>query len=226
LSAELERKLAACLRLSPQAGEAAVRSRPAALAPPGDSFTFAWAALLSWLWVHGLGKIVDAEGYAERSRSWIDEWLLGRLLLPALQDSGLGEGEAWRCLALVKVLTSHQRWFEPHDGRAASSREILTRLLADREVQEYLQVNRHQGILWYSAESFEELLAGLRAIAAVDALAEEEEEEEEGLSRLSGRWKALDRIAEAKERSGYQVEKLLEAAARSSPGRREGKSKK
>ncbi len=87
-------------------------------------------------------------------------------------------------------------------------------LLGDRDVQEYLQVNRHGGILWFRDESFEELTAGLLLVAAVEALAEPERQPPEIARVLAGRVEVLDRLRAAKEHSGYQVEMLLERAKR------------
>jgi glycosidase len=235
LSRELERKLAACVQLPfLKTGKKTERVRlPSRVFrdrkadhPQWQSFEFAWATLLSWLMVHALGRIVDSKEYAQQSRSWIDEWLLGKILLSAVQKLGLSEADAWRCLPLVKILTSHQRWFEAEDGQPPTPHRILVRLLADREVQEYLQVNRYQGVLWYNGQSFEQLLAGLRVIAAVDVLAEARQDKEAVLRILVDRAGLLNSIEEAGRRAEYRVESLLELTMdRSSPGRRRGESR-
>jgi hypothetical protein len=36
--------------------------------------------LFSWLFVHALGKVVNQKDFSELSRSWIDEWRLGKPL--------------------------------------------------------------------------------------------------------------------------------------------------
>ncbi|MEE9616239.1 MAG: alpha-amylase family glycosyl hydrolase, partial [Anaerolineae bacterium] len=72
----------------------------------------AWATLLGWLFTHALGKVVDEAAFARISRSWIDEWLLGKIIAVALQDLGLDDGAAWQAVTTIKILTSHQRWFE------------------------------------------------------------------------------------------------------------------
>jgi glycosidase len=82
----------------------------------GDSST--WGTLLGWWCVHSLGKVAGEVGLAERSRSWIDEWLLGKVLVITLQDLGLGDNEAWRAVAVIKLLTSHQAWSLLHPAPA------------------------------------------------------------------------------------------------------------
>ncbi len=152
---------------------------------------------LSWLFTHALGKMVDAEDYAAISRSWLDEWQLGRIVAAALRESGLDEGAAQEeAVLLLKILVSHQDWHaEERAGR------VLESWLRDSEVQRFLRVNRHRGVLWFNKEAFEQLLRWMRATAALTLDAEEERE------RLDRMARELERAAEE---SGYQVEKLMQ----------------
>jgi len=108
---------------------------------------------LSWLFIHALGKIVNQKDFAGVSRSWIDEWRLGRSIAEVLAGLGLDQEAAWRAVALTKLLTTHQRWFE--EKRAC---QVLESLLKDNEVQQFLQVNRYNDILWFNNEAFDDLL--------------------------------------------------------------------
>ncbi len=53
-----------------------------------------WGTLFSWVFVHSLGRIVSDDDAAATTRSWIDEWLLGRLIARVLHDLGLEEHKA------------------------------------------------------------------------------------------------------------------------------------
>ena len=64
----------------------------------------AWPTLLGWLFTHALGKVADEASCERTSRSWIDEWLLGKVLAGALQDLGLDESEAWQAVGVIKLL--------------------------------------------------------------------------------------------------------------------------
>jgi hypothetical protein len=72
----------------------------------------AWGVLFGWLFVHVLGKAVAEVDFEELSRSWLDEWQLGRMLAGVLRDFGLNEGTADYAVTTIKLLTAHQRWFE------------------------------------------------------------------------------------------------------------------
>ena len=180
-----------------------------------------WGALLGWLLVHRLGAVLDPEGAAGRTRSWLDEWLLGRVIARPLDDLGLDAGAVERALTLIRWLTTHQDWFA---GLAAGSGEeaaaaagpvgpayrLLEALLGDGDVQRFLQVNRYQEVLWFNRESFDELRWWLLLAAVVEALAAAGRPATEVAAQIAARYAVLEQLREAEERSGYQVERLLE----------------
>ena len=170
------------------------------LQPPTSNLQF-----LSWWSVHSLGKIVSEAGFEGQSRSWIDEWLLGKVIASALQDLGLDEHAAWQAVAVVKLLTSHQRWFavQAADARLRAHK-ILESLLKDDEVRQFLRVNRYQGVLWFNKEAFEQLLWWLWLVAVVEIGAEPQRAEE-----ILACSDIVEQLRQAAEKSGYQVEKLL-----------------
>ena len=186
---------------------------------------FAWGTLLGWLFVHPLGGISGRRQRSLQSRSWIDEWLLGKLLTSVLEELGLSGEESRHSLTLIKILTSHQAWFDPQEGEEPEGKQsvqkrrgssepmrVLKTLIGDTEVQEYLRINRHRDILWFQPESLDRLLAGLFLVAVVDALAAPIDDPKARLRMIRIRKSILDKIREAKKISEYQVEKLLAAA--------------
>jgi glycosidase len=166
-----------------------------------------WAALFSWLFVHTLARIVGEGDYIEQSRTWIDEWLLGKIITSALQDLGLEDHAARRIVGLVKILTAHQSWF-----KAGSTHHILEELLQDEDVRAFLHENRHQGVLWFNQESFDQLLWWVFVIAVIAAGHDESMPSAEVEARITACFAVVTDLKRAEEQSKYQVEKLLEAA--------------
>ena len=199
LSGEVRDKLEAILRL-PVMGQAAEYLQEGL-----DGDPFVWGTLFGWLFTHALGKAVDEPGFEQQSRSWIDEWLLGKIILRTLQGLGLSEEAAQESVTLIKLLASHQRWFEEPDGEGRTYR-VLERLVRDDDVRQFLQVNRYQDLLWFNKETFERLLWWMLAVAAVEVASRKTSGAAEEL--LSCR-RVVEELLLAEERSGYQVEKLL-----------------
>jgi len=143
----------------------------------------------------------------------MDEWRLGQQLAGAMQELGQEEGAAWWSAGTVKVLVKHQAWCPPPEEDEDRAYQVLMPWLRDEEVQRFLQVNRHMGVLWFNRESFEQLLAWMMAIAAVRITAGAEAEGEEDVARaVVACYDVVERLRAAEAASDYQVVKLMEAA--------------
>ncbi len=170
-----------------------------------------WTAMFGWLFVHELGKLITPTGYEEISRSWIDEWRLGRVVVETVQALGMDEGAAWHVLNTLKMLTDQQHWFE---GKAAdSTRSILEGWLKSSEIQRFLGVNRYKDVLWFNKEAFDELLWWMMLLAIVDCSADPQRSSSEVIEQVITSHEIVTRLGQASEESGYQVEKLLDALA-------------
>jgi hypothetical protein len=211
--------------------------------PKGDS-SYAggdvevWGALLSWLFTNRLGFVVDESGEKqsnqqitvdasclEQSRTWIDEWLLGKIIAGALKDMGIEEDAAWRSVGLIKSLTSHQDWFSCIESGAKNGYQTLKSWLQDVEVQRYIQVHRYKGVLWFNKEAFEELLWWMFAVGVIDLVLEAQDvwdESEVGelvlnesaIKSIISCFDQIKKLERAKRESDYQLEKLLDAAGK------------
>jgi hypothetical protein len=183
----------------------------------GDAYT--WSVLIGWLTISDLGKTVAGLGYEEISRSWIDEWLLNKIIVGVLNDLGLDERSAWHTVTLVKLLTTHHSWWVSTGkgevkGKKDSTYQLLTAILADSEAQTYLGVNRYQGVLWFNKESFEDLLWWLYIIALVEisSLSIMEGNNDIVTKEVLNCFEIISHLIKAEAASDFQVEKLLEAA--------------
>ncbi len=199
-----------------------------------------WGVLFGWLFTHALGKVVDAETAAvgtaggvvstdEISRSWMDEWLLGKLIAGALEGWGLEEGAARRAVALIKLLLGYRRWFEGadeadnavvdnavvHNGVVRNDAyRVLHAMLRDREMQAYIGVNRYQDVLWFNQESFEQWARWIMLLSTVELAADAGADfaaSDAFVAAFLARYALVQQWLKAEAASGYQIAKLLEA---------------
>jgi hypothetical protein len=233
---EIQRKLAACLQLPvledrfPLPGPPDEGAAAGSLRVPLDGDPAAWGTLLGWLFTHALGKLVGSDGpeapdrdHAGQSRSLMDEWLLGKLVAGALQDLGLDQAAAWWAVGTIKILISHQDWPQAEAGPAAADAATpagagaerayatLVSWLRDPEVQQFLQVNRYGGLLWFNHEAFGQLLRWMLTVAAVDITAGAHRSQDEIARDLAACYDIVHRLKQAEESSEFQVVKLMEA---------------
>jgi hypothetical protein len=176
--------------------------------------TATWGSLFGWCFVRSLGKVVQDGHFEQQSRSWIDEWLLGKIMAGAFTDLGLGEAEAWRAVAAIKLLTTHQRWFDVEGPKEERAYQVLEAMLQDAEVQQFIQVNRWQGVLWFDKEAFEQWLWWVLVVAVVDA--QRNASVGEAAQQIAARYAIITELLQAEAKSGYQLEKLI-GAVRSLP---------
>ncbi|MFN2265966.1 MAG: alpha-amylase family glycosyl hydrolase [Anaerolineales bacterium] len=169
-----------------------------------------WCVLIGWAFLQNMGSLLGSQGAAERSVSWIDEWLLGRILVSAFIDLGISEQQAWGSLTTIKILILHQDWYKSSSPRAKRAYKILEVMLEDEFVQNFLQINRYQGVLWFNKEKFQELLAWMMRAAMVIGIEHWGQDVEDTEVMISDCYRAIRKLQKAEKKSDYQVEMLLE----------------
>ncbi len=167
-----------------------------------------WGTMFGWCFVHSLGKLLRVEGFDQQSRSWIDEWLLGKILAGTFQDLGLDQASAWHATATVKLLTTHQRWFDMEGPKEKRACQVLEAMLQDAEAQRFIQVNRWQGVLWFNKEAFERWLWWMLSVAMVDA--QHSASATRAVQQVIDRHSIVVELQSAGVEAEYQVEKLIE----------------
>jgi hypothetical protein len=217
IAREIERKLEAILylpiltrrypRLQPKGVQAAAEYLHKKLTDSAAT----WATLFGWLFVHALGKVVNQKDFAEQSRTWIDEWRLGKTILGVLREFGLEEAGAWVFLTVIKWLTSHQRWFEVESLDQKQAYATLELLFKDEDLRQFLQINQHRDTWWFNKEAFEEMLWWLMMVAGLKIGSDPLRPVNALIEELERCYSMIQVWQRAEEKSEYQVGKLLSA---------------
>jgi glycosidase len=168
-----------------------------------------WGCLFGWAFIHALGKITGSADFAEQSRSWMDEWLLGRIVAGTLRELGDDEQQAALSVTVIKQLTSYQSWFEAPELEHAY--QLVETLFSDAEVQLLLRVNRYQDVLWFDKHAFDRLLWWMLTVAVV-SLSAGANTAADAAGTIGAAHRTITQLRAAAEASGYQVEKLLAMA--------------
>lgn len=174
-----------------------------------------WIGLFGWLFVHDLGVIYGAEDSAQQSRSWIDEWLLGRIIGNTLRELGIDEPINAQTLGAIKLATGQPELFTAQPDEQAE--QLLVALLHDYEAQQFLHINRFDNILWFDKDGFEQLMRWLLVLSAVSAQDANLLVSTKTAEALTLRYKNVEQLRQAASISGYQLEKLRTAVAPTPP---------
>jgi glycosidase len=177
----------------------------------------AWGALLAWLFTHPLGKLVTDIDHPGQSRSWVDEWLLRKIIAGMLRDLGADEAAASRGVLLVNALISQQSCLPEHASDPKPAYSILEAWLKDDDVRGFLQVNRYQSVLWYNKEAFDQLLGLMLLAAIVDSASQPKREPKEAAEAITTHYEVVRALRQAQAESGYRVDNLLAAARGDAP---------
>jgi hypothetical protein len=178
-----------------------------------------WGTLLAWLFTHPLGKLVTDTDFAGQSRSWVDEWLLRKIIAGALRDLGADEGAASYGVLLVNALISEQDCLRAGVGETRPAYRVLEAWLKDDDVRGFLQVNRYQDVLWYNKESFDQLLGLMLLAGVVDAASRPEGAPTEVAAAIRSYYEVVRALRQAQAESDYRVDRLLAAAQGDLPAR-------
>jgi glycosidase len=180
------------------------------LIAPKEDPTY-WGTIFSWLFTNNLGEIFcDEQDTVEQSRNLIDEWLLGKIIAQTMDEFKPSPQGGVESVQLLKILISHQNWYKGLAPKKKNAALALKSWLKDPELQEYLRINRYEGVLWFNKEAFDELTRCLLAIALIKTFTDSKLSDKKISSRTKGCYKIIHHIRKASKESGFQVEKLLE----------------
>jgi hypothetical protein len=172
-----------------------------------------WGTLMTWLFTHHLGALIDADPDEGVSREWFEAWLLGNVLHRVLEAVDVPEPEADQAVRAVAALLSVEDWGPLDTWREEASAAVLQSALQHQDVQAYLRIHDYQGVQWFHKESFESLLWWRLCLAAITRLSAEPGTGADPLHALTEVYATVTALRDAEERSAYQVDKLTEAVA-------------
>jgi len=166
-----------------------------------------WRIPLLWCIVCRLGCLFGPEGYADKSRSLMDEWLLNKVVKEFLMKLGLEEEAASYETLLLDILTTYQNWVAVVQTQGTGA--LMRRMFSDRDVRAYLGLNEYDGKWWYNKESMEALLYWLYCISAITSVHSYLGDEAALIKSLRANHRAITGIMKNSSDAGYNAEKFL-----------------
>ncbi len=181
-----------------------------------DDLAF-WGPLLGWVLIHSLGKVGTDVDFEQQSRTWIDEWRLDRIIASTLQTLGLDGAPAWRATQGIKLMLDLKAIFDVTGPAEQQASDVLEAMLKKADVQQFLQINRYQGVLYFNKEAFDQLLWWMVALTAINSSADPARTAAEVADMVGHCYAIVKRLREAEAQSAYQVETLLAVARGETP---------
>ncbi len=162
-------------------------------------------ASIVFAFISQLGKVVDPDDFQNNCISLFEEWKFGRYIHDAVTGMGLSSQDAVRTIKIIRTLITLQKWLDtPNIDDPVG---FLESLLTNMDIQSILQVNRYQGVVWYSKEGFEDLINCLLASVVFEP---DSTDPSLRLERMVRAREVIDHLQLAASKSNYQVEKLIQ----------------
>ena len=169
---------------------------------------FEWGIIISWLFIHQLGRVISEKNFELKSRSLFDEWRLSKYIANTLRELSIKEDEKeMEVGSILKLMVSLQNWSNSIEYSEKNFYVIFQSFFRDPEIQAYLKVNRYHNLLWYSAERFTNFTRWIWITALIDKIANREDKTSKVLDDLLTLYQRIEEIAK---NSKYQVLKFLE----------------
>lgn len=165
--------------------------------------------LVIWTFMRCLGGISTNDKSVELSRSLIDEWGLTKIIENVLQELDLDRYASYRAGMVIKFLTAKQNWYAEADKSALLS--LFQSWLADDQVRTYLEINRHNDILWFNKEAFDFFLWWMMVAALISSGSKPTNTSSKHLEEMLACYEIITELQKAEGKSGFKIAKLLEA---------------
>ncbi len=174
-----------------------------------------WAVLIAWISARHLATASEIMDAADRPQEIYEAWHLRSTVGDVLHELGKERDEAHRMAAIVDVLMPAGDRQAETEGPIEDVFDRLKGLFESAEGRRWLGVHRHDDVLWFNRESFEEMADGLATTVSVETINQSPGDAAAGVEEIVA---AIDWIVAAADSSGYRVEEFFERLRKRVPG--------
>ncbi len=166
-----------------------------------------WIVILSYTFLHRMGGFSSPNSIGFQSQSWYSEWRLGKILQELSSQYQLSDQEQNDITNKIYTLIGLKDWYKEimKEGFLPS----LKKLMSKPEIQQYLLINRYQGVLWFNRERFEALNFWLFVINILEIGSDSNTSATVFIENFLRMDKIFLKLANAVRLSEFNVEKLL-----------------
>jgi glycosidase len=170
-----------------------------------------WLTLLSYAFISPLGSIATPTNPEFQTQSWFGEWQFAKILRELANQYEITEIDQQTLVQSVYTLVGIGNWYATYqpDKFTTWIKELFNR----QEIQQFLKINRYQGILWFNKERFEMLTWWLFTLAVMNLGTNPKISSTSFLEEIFNLHKFSQKMLEIMEKSEYRVEYLINPKA-------------
>ncbi len=170
-----------------------------------------WLALFTYAFIKPLGYLGSKESPNFQTQSWYGEWQFGKLLRNFVEQYQFTEQEQNDFSVLIFTLIGLADWHQTY--QAENHYQWLRNLLSKQDIQQFLNINRYQGKLWFNKEKFEELVWWLFTLALIELGQDKSTSASVFAEQTIRLYRFVLKLLEAMENSNFLVEELIKQSA-------------
>jgi hypothetical protein len=176
---------------------------------PDGLKTEMYALLFGFVFLRGLGRLAESDDFDSVTLAWFEEWRFHSVLEEAARDFGLEPGAAQALPGALRMLVQQQGWVERLGKKRPE--EVMESWLAQVAVQDYLHVHRFEDVLWFNAERFDRFVWWMVTLAVLSAASGPKASAALLVERITLAHRLAEKLRRAREKSEFQVARLLQA---------------
>jgi hypothetical protein len=167
-----------------------------------------WITTLSYIFVSSVRELAAPAESQFQSQSWFEEWQFAKVIRELGAEYQYSDSQQHLMVQTIYTLLGISGWYLNFD---IDQFDVWFKtLLSQPDVQQFLNVNRYQGKLWFNKERFELLVWWLFATAIIDISSNSKISTNTMVEKLLNLNYVRQKLMEKMEKSKFRFDKLHE----------------
>ena len=167
-----------------------------------------WVILLSYAFLSPLGFLASEKNAYFQSESWYREFRFGKILMDLASQFGIPNSEKTLITQTLPLTIGLTGWHQEYNQLGMA--HWLKDTIVQQEMQQYLNINRYQDILWFNQERFEILIKWLYILGFIEIGTKPKISANKFVEESINLFKEIKVLSELVKNSEYKIDKLLE----------------
>ncbi len=124
-----------------------------------------WITAFSYIFMSSITALAEPDEAQFQAQTWFKEWQFAKVIRELGEEYNFSDSQKHSMTQMIYTLLGISEWYENFEINQFET--WFKTLLSQPDVQQFLNVNRYQGNLWFNKERFESLAWWLFAIAII-----------------------------------------------------------
>jgi glycosidase len=166
-----------------------------------------WFTSFSYIFISSISDLIDSDDPQFLTQSWFDEFQFARIIRELGASYQYSDAKQNTFVQTIYTLMGIKGWYKKFSPDQFN--DWLRSLLGHQYIQQFLNINRYQGVLWFNAERFELLTWWLFAVAIIEVGSDPKISTVSLMEKFISLNQVRQELLSKMKNSEYRVDKLL-----------------